>query len=84
MFIKVPKKRNFFVPPVFFIFFCKYLSDQSQKQQITIVLAEIFRMMYKLSCLMVKIEIKLFFDAIFRQNIPSFNEPQKRFSFSDK
>ena len=39
--------------------------DKRQNQQITLVLAEIFRMVDKLSCERVKIENKLFFDAIY-------------------
>ena len=54
------KSGNFFVFQVFLNFSCKFMSDQSQKQQITLAILKIFRMVYKLLWRKVKIEIKLF------------------------
>ena len=62
------KSGTFFCFPCFFNFFCKYMSDQCQKQKIMKVLAEIFRMLYKLSCKKVKIQIKLYFYAIYKNS----------------
>ena len=45
---------TFFCFSCFLNFFCKYMSDQSQKQQIMLLFAENYRMVYKLSCKKVK------------------------------
>ena len=66
--MKVSKKQNFFLFfPCFLKFFCKYINDQSQKQLITLVIAQIFRRFINYDVKRKKLKLN-YFDAIYKNS----------------